>query len=484
MITREAERPTIIAPIPLDEKMKKIYDGLHYGIRSQEDPVTWRTLIVDLRRLVNVEEGPDKHAAPQEAFEDAYDFVTALVEGTDLQLVMPDILRAIGEFDDLIEDTREGLDALLFNGRHFPEPLLYSLADLLRDQGKRVAVINPVGHYTDDEPRIVAPHVIRPIEHLVIMASTQTKQGGSLEVLSKVSRTIRNTKFTPHVRQVDVVIPMFGGSRGHRLGQDERLGYEVLEATINPKILSLTTRDVLEKLEEETGMRGPVVRFISVDIHNDEYPGGVFEEGGFEFISADPAPELADAAYTELKKRDCLYLPLKVVACDEGAIPRTESMGRALLTHPDNILRTVDIIYIKKFRLEAGVAERVELVRAERWVLTDEGKVVMEEVPMFTKDEPSDEECVILFSDDMLDTGGTAEGDMDLVVSHYPNTCLKMFAATHPVLSKGVGALDRVGADVYLFGNTLKQPELLDRDDVRPVDMAPAIARVILGSDS
>jgi phosphoribosylpyrophosphate synthetase len=481
-----AEREQITTThIELDDEMLRIYDGLYDGLREKKDPVTWRTLVVDLRRLLGGET-PDCKPAVEELFENAYGFVSSLVDNSEVEPMIPEILRAVGEFDDLIEETREGLDALLFNGRHFPEPLLWTLADELRDKGLNIAVVNPVGHYNDGETRIVAPHLGRPVDHFIIVASTQSEQGGSMEVLTKVIGVLRSPDYATYVREVDVVIPMFGGSRGHRLGQDNRVGFEVLEAKVNAKFPALLTQDFLDKVSDEIEGDGPIVRFISVDIHNDEYPQGVFVEGGMEFISADPTPELADEAYEQLKKREYLNLPLKVIACDEGAVPRTENMARAFLFHPQNRMKTLDVIYIDKARLEAGMVDesKTKIVRVERWRLTRAMKIVRAHLPVPTIENPSTEKCVILFSDDMLDTGGTARDDMHLTEQHYPNTCLRIFAATHPILSKGIQALDKVGADIYLFGNTLKQTGLLGRDDVEIVEMAPAIARAILGSDS
>ncbi|MCH7951506.1 hypothetical protein IH980_02110 [Patescibacteria group bacterium] len=482
MATTERSRATV-APIPLNEELQGVYDGLHFGVRSKGDPVTWRTFVVDLRRLVGVEH-PDSQVPPLERFQDASDLVSALVEDTHLEPLVPEILCAIGEFEDLVETTQQGLDALLFNGRHYPEPLLFTLADELSGKDKSVAVVNPVGHYNDWETRIIAPRVTRPIDHFIIVASTQAEQGGSMEVLTKVIRTIRNPEFARNVQEVDVVIPMFGGSRGHRLGQDERVGYEVLEAIVNPKIPALLTKDFLYQLRQELGDEVPPVRFITVDVHNEEYPRRVFQEEGFEFVSADPTPELAHAAYQELEERGCLHLPLKVIACDKGAIPRTENMARALLFHPKNTLKSVDVIYIDKTRLAAGIIEEAEVVNVERWGFAPAGSVERRLLPVPPVDHPSSEACALLLLDDIFDTGETAAGDMQLAQKHYPNACMKIVAVPNPVLSKGVKALDRVGADVYLFGNTLKQEELLTRADVHTVDMAPAIARVIVGSDS
>ena len=79
----------------------------------------------------------------------------------------------------------------------------------------------------------------------------------------------------------------------------------------------------------------------------------------------------------------------------------------------------------------------------------------------------------------MIDTGGTAKKDIELLSLKFPNTLLKVFASTHPIFSQGYGALDTIGADLYLIGNTLSPPNLLENKKIKIVDLGPAIAREI-----
>ena len=79
----------------------------------------------------------------------------------------------------------------------------------------------------------------------------------------------------------------------------------------------------------------------------------------------------------------------------------------------------------------------------------------------------------------MIDTGGTAKNDIQLLATKYPNTKLKVMAATHPVLSKGVGVLEDIGADIYFLGNTLNPDGLESHPKVIMVNMAPEIYKAI-----
>lgn len=463
------------------ENLQSIYYRLYNGLRDMQDPVTWRTNNIDIRRLLGVKNA-DHESPSLEKYEDALDLVNALLKKTWMEHLVPEILYAVG-FGELVEETTEKLDMLLMNGRHLPEPLLWNLAEEMNGDSK-IAVINPVGHYADGETRIVSPAVfLRNIDHLVIMASTQASHGGSYDVLSDVMTFLTNPDVVRRVGIVDVVIPMFGGSRGHRPGQDKKIGYESLEAIVRPEKLVLQVKGILEKHEKDGFSPLPRFRFISVDIHNDELPGNKFREEGFEFINADPASELANEAYDVIEEKLLSHLPKKVVACDKGSIPRTERMARELLFNPKNNMEFVDVVYVNKERIQAGLVENVEVVKVERWWKRGDGGVNVEVLELPSKDNPSQEECVLIFFDDIFDSGNTAGGDVDEVGDIYPDLALKIFVATHPVLSKGISGLERVDVDVFIFGNTLRRT-YDTKKEVRMVDMAPSIKRAILNRES
>lgn len=447
--------------------------------------------MVGLRKMLGV---PNSNFQPPRS--DQLDIATGLVEAlvtdTFLAPLAPEIFAAVGFPHSRIRESP--LDALLLNARHLPEPLLETLASSLLNNDKQVAVVNPVGHYNDKETRIVGPNLLRRVDHLVLVASTQSQRGGSFEVLSKVLRLLRNPHFTPHIGMVDVVIPMFGGSRGHRLGQDSTVGFEILEAVGNPKLLTLPLKDIYSQLRRELvvdrlthfkfsqaltfllGLNLPTVRFITVDIHNAQDPTQEFKDSGFEFVSVDSGPSLAQAAVGEIATRGLNDARLLVVACDGGAITRTECIAEDMLRVDPN-RQFIDVVYIDKTRAEAGVVDKACLACVIRFSKDGWGRIERREL---AREEYSmDESCVLVFSDDMIDTGGTARTDVSLVGSIFSNHALTLFLATHAVLSKGASALNRIGADVYVLTNSLKPDGLLDHPDVRIVDMAPAIAEAI-----
>lgn len=455
-------------------RMLAIYKDLWRGLRDEVDPVTWRTLVVDCRRILG-SQTPDCQPAAQETLPRARRLIFPLIEGTPIEPLGPEILEAIGY--DIGTKTQPDLNYLLLNGRHYPEELLFRLYDYLKAEGNRVAVVNPVGHYNDRETRIVGPaSLCRHVGKLVVLASTQSDQGGSYEVLSNTLRLLRNPEFASRISGVEVVIPMFGGSRGHCLGQDEVVGYEVLEAKVNALFLALHGRDILESLAQDNAGNLPIVRFASVDVHNQEEPGGTFKKSNFDFISISPAHEFAEIISQHLREGGLTETRLTLVACDNGAIPRTEALAESLLNLNSG---PADIIYLDKERLEAGVVEAAKIAKMVRWWKQDEG--YKEEVISQANDD-CEIPRVLILSDDMVDTCGTASKDVALMRSMFANCSYVIFVGTHAVLSQGAEKLDRIGADHIFVSNTLTPASLRSRESITVVDMAPAIGRLIMAA--
>jgi phosphoribosylpyrophosphate synthetase len=459
-------------PISLKDEHLEEYVRLYKGLRDREDPVTWRTFITTSKLLLGSSD-PDNAKLSKNKFRNAKRLINLLAKETYLQNLKNEIYYAMG-FGEPKVPSKKCLDVLLLNGRHKTEPLFWSLADELKKRRKRIAVVNPVGHYNDWQSRILAPgKIFCGVKKLIILASTQEIYGGNIAVLANVIRIIRNPELSRKIEEADVVIPMFGGSRGHRIGQTEEIGFEVLEAIFNAKILALATKDALEHLKKDNNGQVPKVRFFSVDIHDTKYPAKVFKEQSFEFISISPAKSFANSAYKLLKGESLLKTPVKLVACDHGAVTRTEKFAEELLYHPKNGIKSVEIIYIKKLRKKAGKITDAFIEKISEWKLK-EGKLVKQKLRIKKKDFS---EHVLFYSDDMIDTGGTAAKDIELLSTYYPNSKLKIFCATHPVLSKGPAALERIGVDVYLLGNTLNPEGLWESPGVYMVNMASAIAK-------
>ena len=461
-------------PITIKNDLLETYVKLYQGIRDRSDPVSWRTFIVDTKILLGSRD-PQHHSLSPSKFSNAKKLVKSLTKDTYLQPLTDEIYYALG-FRNKLGKNDKKIDVLIFNGRHQSQPLLWTLADNLKNQGKIVAVVNPVGHYNDNQCRIISPFKLSSsVEKMVILASTQEIYGGNIAVLANVIRTLANPEFSRSIKEVDIVIPMFGGSRGHRLGQSEELGYEVLEAIFNAKILTLVTEDVLAELAQTTKNPLPQIRFLSIDIHSHLYPSQIFTSADFQFISISPAIEIANTLYQHLQENHLLDTPIRLIACDKGAITRVELLAIALLKHPQNILQNLDIIYIDKVRQKAGIVDSAKVKTIIRWSLKSD-QIVKEKLPLKKVDYHP---YVLCYTDDMIDTGGTAKKDIELLSLKFPNTLLKVFASTHPIFSQGYGALDTIGADLYLIGNTLSPPNLLENKKIKIVDLGPAIAREI-----
>lgn len=457
-------------PIRIKKELLEEYARLYKGMRDREDTVSWRTLIVTCRKILGVAD-PDYKPVRKSKLTQSKKFVAFLIKKTYLEPLFFEIMYALG-FRNIKNRKKADLDYLLFSGRHYPEPLLWNLADYLKEKGKSVAVVNPVGHYNDGQTRVVGPSIVfGKINKVIILTSTQSKFGGSVSVLSNVIRLLRNPKFAQKVKEVDIVIPMFGGSRGHRIGQSEDVGFEVMEAAFNAKLISLPTEDLQEKLSKEINNL-PKFRFFSLDIHNSLYPDKIFKEEGFDFISIDPTREIAEDVSKYLHRRRVQDIPIKVVACDTGAVVRTENFAKNLLNLSKSKNKELQIIYIEKKRQQAGMISSVKISKIEEWK-REGGKTIKSKVRIPKRS--SLKESILIYSDDMIDTGGTAEKDLNYLSGVYPNCVMKIFAATHPVLSRGLSAFKRIKADVYFVGNSLNVEGLSEQTNVQVVDFAPSI---------
>lgn len=461
-------------PISIKKELLEEYTRLYKGVRSLEDTVTWRTFLIATKKILNVQ-NPDFKPVPKKNSIRAKKLVKTLVKGTYMERLVPEIMYALG-LRNSGGRCPEPLDYLLINGRHYIESSLWNLANYIKTKNKKVAVVNPVGHYNDGQTRVLGPgRLLRQVGRLVIFASTQTKHGGSISVLSNVLRIIRNPDFANRVKVVDVVIPMFGGSRGHRIGQCEKIGFEIIEAGFNAKLLSLPARDLLKKLKKETP-KIPVVRFFSVDIHNNIYPKKVFKEEGFDFTSIDPSLEFAEEIIKVIRSKKLTKLPLRIIVCDKGAVKRAECLTKQILKLARKSIKNVQVIYLNKKRPEAGVVSAVEISKIEKWSMS---KKQIKKRSLRIPTKPTLARSVFIYSDDMIDTGGTAKEDMEFLSTIFPNTALKIFAATHPVFSKGFLAIKNIGADIYFLGNTLNYDGLSELKGVRIIDLSSSIYREI-----
>ena len=426
-----------------------------------------------MRRVLG---SPDPENEPPTApFADALKLVSDATENTYMAPLAPEIMYALGYTD--LEVPMGHIDTMIISARHGPEEILWNLADHFAIQrGQEVAVINPVGHYKDVEARVLGPRkLFHTVDTAVFLTSTQHMYGGSMSVLIDTMSLLRNEDFTSKINKVAIVIPMFGGSRGHRPGQAKEIGYEVLQADTIPKSLSAIANDILADPRLQKIANLPQISFYSVDIHNKDLPGSTFESRDFEFISIGPESQFAQAIRREINEQMLYGTPIRLVAVDGGALERTEALAAQILLQGANGYRTIDIIEIEKHRITAGEVASAEVKSVIRMSL-DGGKIETERLDINALDLK--EEFIRVTSDDMLDTGKSAKKDDVLLDQIMPRSVLKISVVTHPIVSEGLSpALDNTGSDVVIVGNTLTNPELYrdHKHRVRVVDLAPAI---------
>lgn len=480
---------------PENEIRRQKYDGLVEGLRNREDPVTWRTLIVDLRFILG-SNSPEFVPPPLEKIQSAKVLIERLTEGTYMDELKSEILwGCFGKYGQksVLPDREEikPLDYLLVSARLKSQELLWKLADEYRAQGKSVAVIAPNGHFGDSETRPIFPDLfIRPVKQVILLSSTQEMDGGSVGVLNQTVRELRNPNLAYMIDNVKVVIPMFAGSRGHKAGQAKEVGYEVLMGIYHAKNMINTLEDIKESLDGphkygiyrhvrhmRKGLRFPHVSYSTVDIHNNELPRKKFREKRIKFTSLSPAPEMAKECVNVLSETSFSKLPKRFIACDRGSIERTEKLAQEVLMHGE---KEVEIVYINKTRISAGEVADAKVGKVVLWKLNKKGEIVKRELK--PKEIKLKRKCVLIFSDDMIDTGGTAGTDIKLVKRIFTNSQYTMFIATHPIFSKGVGeALSKMaGVDTFIVGNTLSNERFKVYKNIRYVNLAPTIARSVL----
>ncbi len=498
-VEREGCSPDINEIYPrLPEFLENKLARLAEGLRSRQDPVTWRTTVSDINAILGAK-CPDWDLQPPEKFDEAFDLVSELTRDTYMEPLIPEILWSLGFEEEQIRgkyDWDPNLDVLVINARHLgdghlEEPLLYDTADQLRCMGKSTAVVNFSGHYSDNTTRVAGiPRLLHHVDKVVYMASTQ--EAGANDVLKKVIRTAQNPAFSSQVKQIDILIPMWGGSRSDKPGQNPRIAYEVLNVIDDAKDLVTKTNDIKKKLKREIEEESiPKIRFLSVDIHGRVYPERSFKRHGYEFVSISPEELYADEVFEALEEHDrkrrasepeLLTLPKVVFAFDNGDIPRSERFVECLLNHPSNSEGPIEVVYANKIRNEAGEVERIEIVKVVRWSRDLHGTIdVTELTELPTKNNPRFTTCIMVSDDDILDSGKTAKRINQNVDELYPNTAYKVGAYTHLITSQGFTlAVDRTGANVIIAGNTLIHDGMWSDDRLRVVKLAPALANAIL----
>lgn len=455
---------------------EEIYRLLFEGVRSKVDPVTWRTLIITSRVMLGSIKDPD-NVTPEIEGDELDQLAYTLLSESWLEPMMPEYMADVSGIKPI--NKLPSIKTLLINGRHMPEPLIFTLADKLDDD---VAVVNPVGHYNDEETRILVPGLLRPVKKLVVVASTQAQRGGSYEVLDKVCSSVGIPAFAPYIEDMMVLIPMAGGSRGHRDGQN--FGGEVREATFNPHTLALVM-DEVRTIHRRDYQKDLKIRFASVDIHHDQSFRDAFEAMEFEFMNIDSAKVLARGVLKHVldkrKELGDVELTHRFIACDQGAVQRTQNLVREVLRLAKEaglVLGPVELVYLRKNRI-GGKVERVWVNKVESCELREDEELRLSLVSKPILSRPIEGATFAHFSDDMLDTGSTLKNDTKKIQRYYPGVLASDLAATHAVLSKGPGVLDSIGIDRYIFTNTLAPDGLTQRDDIEIVDVSPAIVEVL-----
>lgn len=491
----ERHRSTIEAiNVPLlpefvDADQRARFEALYAGLRHPTDQPTLRTALTDVGYMLGVKR-PDWETVSSAQFDQARQLLTVLMQNTHFLPLIPEFLCGLGfEPALVIQETQpQPLNFLIISGRFGQDPLFSTLPNYLASKGRTVATLNVVGTYADEQRRFMGlPLLTRPVDHLIILAQTQSQRGGSFKTVRHVIRTLQNKPVAAQISRVDVMIPFWGGSRGHRLSQRKTMGYEVFETRASAAEITNTIHEVQSSLQGSKRGLNQIPQFTaySIDIHNLEQPTNTLRRHRVEFVSLSPAPEFADAIYQQIEAKQLLGLPIKVVAPDKGAIPRTEDIVEHLLHHSQNHLKYIDIVYVDKFRTETGEVDpkKTKVAKVVRWSPGSGESIKKTVLPTPSPSNPDTQTCILLLSDDMNDGCGTGETDMNIAIQHYSRAQLKISAATHPVLSKGPQKLNRIGADVVILGNTLPTADLTHENGVKPevllVDLAPTLARAL-----
>lgn len=482
--------------IPEDELLKIKYDKLFAGIRDIKDPVTWRTLAIDLRAIMG-SGSPEWQPPALETLPQGKELIKNITAGTYLAPLQDSIVWATyGEYGERKilppEKDIKPIDFLLVNGRHKTQELFWKLADALLEEKHSVAAINPIGNYNDMQTRMVVPDLlVSPVKHAVFLSSTQYQDGGDLGVLVLALRALRNPNFAYMVDKVDIIMPMFGGSRGHKPGQSRVIGFEALETIYHPKDLIETVGDIETSIigphkyriyrhvrQMKGELKFPKVNFYTIDIHNDKLPAKKFREARRHFVSLLPTIETTSRCLDVLSEKKLDHLPIRIVTCDAGSIERTENQAKEMLVQG---VPEVEVIYIDKTRVRSGEVADAKLSHIFRCGLSDDNKKIIK-TELMKEDIDFNKACVLFFVDDMIDTGSTAGKDIALVKSYFQNSKFTIFIATHPVFSQGIGeALSRIGADLYIVGNTLSTDRFKNYKNIISVDLGPTIAKGLSG---
>jgi phosphoribosylpyrophosphate synthetase len=454
-------------------------EQLEIGLRNKEDPVSWRTLVVDLRFILGAKTSPE-YEKPTAAYEEAKAKVQQLVNGTSMELMAPEILYALGYGDQVEEEGEQpGLDLMVMNARQNPpDELFWTLTNLITESGQAVGS-NAVGHYKDKQGRVVGVRkLFRQVDRAVIIASTQKMFGGDIDEMQNVIGLLETPGFSGRVKEVDIVIPMFGGSRGHRRGQAEEIGYEIFELKSEARKLAGNTRDILDDLERDCGIIIPKVRFMSIDLHSTELAEREFGKKGFELVNINPARELARTSCDYLMHYGLDQYARVIVASDDGAGPRTESYAIETCRLNNYRDRGVMVVYINKVRTKAGIVDSAKVIGAKIFKLEGE-EIKCREVASPSGGRPIEAEVVLETCDDMLDGGNTTRTDFSVIRPLFSRQVFSMATATHPVFSSGVEIVDKLGVNLVVVGNTMNVPGLRNHPKILVADLAPAIAKKI-----
>lgn len=444
---------------------------LRQGIQDLVNPLPWPYLIGGLRKMLG---SPNPNWIPLTSgkYEISHLVVNELIDQTPLRHLLPEIMYSLG-FDSEIK-ALPPIDALILNARHQSEPISYEMFNVLESSHKLSGVVQPVAHYTDREALVLGPRFVRRVENLFFIASTQQMYGGTYDVLVNTLRLFREPDIASRTGRIHIVMPTEGGGRGHRESYDKRFGVEVFEAKVNPKKLTETTKDILERLEREEGIIIPreMITFYTIDAHHPPSMEEGFASEGYGYVNTIPSSDYARAILDLLNNEGLDGYPIRIVACDKGALDRSWALAKSILELYANG-RSVDIVLMNKYRKIAGVIEKSEIVQVVSVKKSsNNGYILNIKDPLGDSREP----CVLIYSDDMWDTGGTAREDNNSLFWYYPWAVSRLFVGSHPILSLGLDMLNNTGFDWYFFPNTLKHSSLWERDDV----IQPKIAETIL----
>jgi ribose-phosphate pyrophosphokinase len=267
--------------------------------------------------------------------------------------------------------------------------------------------------FADGEVLVKPLETVRNHSVYIVQSTSKPATENLMELLVFVDALRRSS-----AREITAVIPYFGFARQDRVAKSRE---------------PITARLVADLL-----VASGVNRVLSVDIHTLQIQG--FFSVPFDNIS--PYHLFAQAVKKQAKADQLSLEDIVVVSPDHGSILRARNFAE--------LFTGATIGIVDKRRSKPNVAESVSLI----------GDV---------KDK------VVVMVDDIVDTGHTILGAVDLLKSHGAKAIY--ICVTHPVFSQqAIERIEQSSVQQFFVTDTIEQPT---SKKIKVISIAPLLARVI-----